>query len=501
MTTTRNHNTTVSETGSESECSASPDHELVQDSTRNQPNSENLSNVIMSSFEEKNKESISKDTMNSADKENPSNKLGTQQELFPISLNMSSDQSRTAPHPLEAKAFDARILTDIHAKLDGFSDMKNDLLDLKNSIQELIQGFKFNELLLNEANATIGVIKEDNAALKTQVQTLQNQTNFLHNKLIYQEDFSRRENLVISGISEENRENCFMIAQDIFSHLGADNVVIQRCHRVGQKRHGTHRDILVRLLYFSDKIMLLRRKGNLPRGIFFNEDYSGETRRRINAIRPAFKEAKKHDARAVMVKDKIIFRGKEYSLENIGNIGFDNTKISEKKNNSTIAFAGRFSSFSNLSPAPIEIDGVLYASTEHFYQYNKCLASGNHTAAAEVLLSKEPESAMTAGAAVKATKEWTQTEGKRIMKRAAKIKFTPQHMQQKLRSTGDRHIAEATRNTLWGVGVPFTSDCLNMDTYKGENIMGQILMELRAELPPDAVPDDPLTNEMEATSF
>ena len=145
-------------------------------------------------------------------------------------------------------------------------------------------------------------------------------------------------------------------------------------------------------------------------------------------------------------------------------------------------FAVRYSPLSNHYPINIEIDGETYPSAEHFYQYQKCLASGNAEAAATVLMSKQPEDAMAAGSKVKQPTEWTKTEGKKLMKKAANAKFSSANMQLKLKATGKRKIAEATRNTLWGSGHSFTGDCLTLASIKGDNLMGEILMELRDDM-------------------
>ena len=54
-----------------------------------------------------------------------------------------------------------------------------------------------------------------------------------------------------------------------------------------------------------------------------------------------------------MVKDKIIFKNKEYSVKNIKTMNIDTSKLSEKTDKVTIAFAGRFTPLSNLYLEPI----------------------------------------------------------------------------------------------------------------------------------------------------
>ena len=71
--------------------------------------------------------------------------------------------------------------------------------------------------------------------------------------------------------------------------------------------------------------------------------------------------------------------------------------MSEKENKHAVAFAGGFSPLSNLHPHPIEIDDKQYQSSEHYFQCQKCLSSGNMEAAGAVMLAAHPEDAMAAG--------------------------------------------------------------------------------------------------------
>ena len=109
--------------------------------------------------------------------------------------------------------------------------------------------------------------------------------------------------------------------------------------------------------------------------------------------------------------------------------------------------------------------------------------TGNTEAAAAVLLAKQPEDAMAAGRSVRQTTEWTLREGRAIMKKVLKCKFSTEAMKKKLKSTGNRLLAEATRHSCWGISQPFTShNVLNPDTHRGHNLLGTILMEIRSEL-------------------
>ena len=69
------------------------------------------------------------------------------------------------------------------------------------------------------------------------------------------------------------------------------------------------------------------------------------------------------------------------------------------------------------------------------------------------------------------------------MKVAVKAKFKEGNLKQKLQNSGHSVLVEATRNYIWGTGVPFISgDVLNPQAFKGQNLMGTILMEVRNDM-------------------
>ena len=280
-----------------------------------------------------------------------------------------------------------------------------------------------------EAGKNISILREENAVLKAHVVTQNQQNSILYDRMIELEDYSRRENLIICGIKESQGENCFMVIQKFFQHLGFEHIFIQRCHRVGMRHNRGERDILVRLLHFQEKMMIMKCRSKLPSGIYINDDHSPETKRKINVLRLVYKEAKKIDPTTTLAKDKLYFRKKQYTMKNLHSIPINTEKLSTKYSQDTIAFAGRFSPLSNLAPCSIDIDGRTYPSSEHYYQHTKCLAAGNIRAAA-MLLSSDPMKAMEAGSVAKQPTESTLKEGAMIMERVLHSKFYPYHMKQ-----------------------------------------------------------------------
>ena len=142
-------------------------------------------------------------------------------------------------------------------------------------------------------------------------------------------------------------------------------------------------------------------------------------------------------------------------------------------------FAGELSPLSNLHPCNITVQSVQWKSTEHFYQFNKCKDLGRSDLASEVYCAKSPREAMTIGGKVRPNNDWVMSRGLELMKTAVEAKFSVPAMRQALLNTQGL-IVEATRNSIFGIGLPFTSPNLsNKHEWKGGNLMGQILTDYR----------------------
>ena len=100
------------------------------------------------------------------------------------------------------------------------------------------------------------------------------------------EDFSRRDNLLFTGIAENSNEQCENIIRDILARkllngvCNANNIVIVRAHCLGRFKSGQTRPIIVKFREFSDKQMILQEvfKGKLINsGLWVTEDFSVNT--------------------------------------------------------------------------------------------------------------------------------------------------------------------------------------------------------------------------------
>lgn len=141
---------------------------------------------------------------------------------------------------------------------------------------------------------------------------------------------------------------------------------------------------------------------------------------------------------------------------------------------------------SNWWPSPFTIDNVLFPTTEHHMMVMKALLMGDQAMARTILNTKSPSAVKGLGKKVKnfSPQLWD-THKFEIVLTGNMAKFT-QHpdLKQQLLATGDRIIAEASPyDKIWGIGMaPTDSRARNPANWKGQNLLGRILMEVRSRL-------------------
>ena len=131
-------------------------------------------------------------------------------------------------------------------------------------------------------------------------------------------------------------------------------------------------------------------------------------------------------------------------------------------------FRNEFWFLSNMSPSPMKIGGVRYTCAEAAFQACK-LEDKSKRVMFENLSGME---ARRLGRSVRLRKDWNQVRVD-AMRWIINIKFKNPELAEKLVATGDTPLVEenAWNDKFWGV-------C----NGKGENWLGRILMEKRAEL-------------------
>lgn len=342
---------------------------------------------------------------------------------------------------------------------------------ISDTVQDLQKELKLLKTELSKTKSFEHVI----VALKTQNKVLTNRLN-------QQENYSRRDNLEISGVEEKQGESVQAICHKIFrEQMGITREIeIVRCHRVGNSEYQRNRSILVRFRFYEDKENIVRNRVKLKgSGIFLNDDLCQESKRNRTSLIPVLKELKKTDPKAHFREDKIFSRGRMYHEGNITDLPFDVHNACTKTVNGVTLFAGKFSRLSNLSQCTLQIDGRTWTSTEQYFQYQKATILGHHGIAAKILVTDDSLEAMALGKTINtANSIWTD-RAEQNMKTALEAKFALPRYQLALKNT-DKILGEGTYHQVWGIGCNMGhNNAFNPRTWTGKNIMGQLLTQIK----------------------
>lgn len=164
----------------------------------------------------------------------------------------------------------------------------------------------------------------------------------------------------------------------------------------------------------------------------------------------------------------------------------DEVPKDESKDEVFTFFFSKTSPFSNWYRAPFTIDGQIFTCVEQYMMYAKALLFSDLVIADKILNSEQPKVMKRLGRQVKGFQEelWV-SEREEIVKKALRAKFT-QHadLRQQLKSTQGTTLVEASPfDRIWGIGLNEKNPlALKRETWRGKNLLGQLLTEVRAEL-------------------
>jgi len=144
------------------------------------------------------------------------------------------------------------------------------------------------------------------------------------------------------------------------------------------------------------------------------------------------------------------------------------------------------SCFSQFWVAPFKVDGVVYPTAEHWMMAGKAKLFGDEGALKSILNANSPVAAKKEGRIVKNFVSAVWDKHKFDLVVAGNYHKFSQHGQMKefLLASGDKVLVEASpRDRIWGIGMRGDDPAAgNPAKWKGENLLGFALMEVREKL-------------------
>lgn len=138
-------------------------------------------------------------------------------------------------------------------------------------------------------------------------------------------------------------------------------------------------------------------------------------------------------------------------------------------------FAGIYAFLSNFWTSPIEFEGIVYPTNEHFFQAMKTL---DPKARKAIAAAPTPGKAKQMGRNVQLRADWEQIK-EEVMLQGLRLKFKDPHLRISLLMTGDQELVEGNWwcDQTWG-----SCTCEKHKHIPGENKLGKLLMQVRNEL-------------------
>ncbi len=137
-------------------------------------------------------------------------------------------------------------------------------------------------------------------------------------------------------------------------------------------------------------------------------------------------------------------------------------------------------------PAPFTVDGVTYATAEHWMMAGKARLFGDAEAERQVLAAGHPAEAKKAGRLVRGFDEETWArERYGIVIEGSVHKFAAHpELREFLLNTGEKVLVEASPvDRVWGIGLAADDEAAtDPERWKGPNLLGFALMEARERL-------------------
>ena len=350
---------------------------------------------------------------------------------------------------------------------------------------------------LSAENRTIN-LKNDRLEFTCEELTSENNSLKQHTENL--DNYSRRSNVVIRGITEPQQESnadCEKAARDFFKvqlKLSDDIVCamkFERCHRVGN-RAAFRRPIIVRFRDYKDKMTVWDAKFKLTDHKFsVSDNFSKNTefkRRKLYAIYKKAKTVDKYKKKTLLNGDVLVVDSVRYSVDSLHQLPqeLNPRQFSEKTDGTYLVFGGVHSDhqpFSNWYQSELCYKGHSFNNVEQAYQWAKATHAKDDKVAKKLLYTTNPRVAKNLGRAVKGLTATTWDMDKRdIMRELVKIKFCDDaELKTERLNSKDLKLVEAGLDPFYGIGLTMSSsDIFDPTKWKGKNHLGDILVAIRA---------------------
>lgn len=383
------------------------------------------------------------------------------------------------------------------------TQVKESIGDLQTAVSTL-EG-KEEEVELNQQ----AIAKEllDLKQIVSSLQTQQKQQPMCQQQSVSQSDMDffklkteaalRWNNLIFEGIKEPQSDREGSTRRQIQSFcrnmLGISHADIDRAYRLGKPRAASAppRPILVRFIRPGDREDIWRAKSRLAdvddNQFSIKEDLPTQLRPIMAALTRVFQSAKRypHKYNAFIRDFKIYINGEPFGADNLEALPKDlrPSHASTPGNSKVVVFFGKESRFSNHYPSPFSVDDCDFGNMEQFLAHSRARFANDQHLMDRAMASPDPAEAKRILNLLRDAPGQADWEDERhdILRSGLLAKFKQnKDLGDYLLTSEERQLGEASRNKVWGIGLTLTDrDRFNTNLWKGGNLLGKTLMEVR----------------------
>lgn len=225
----------------------------------------------------------------------------------------------------------------------------------------------------------------------------------------------------------------------------------------------------------------ITKSGNDGRPYYLSDDVPEEVRRKKSDIHKYMRYMKENGHRIEKIGDDLLIDGRRWKIADLDKMKEGDRLMDSRtiKCRGKIAFQSSVSPLSNLYHCVIKVDGQTFKSTEHAYQYEKCIHHGLTQLARDVKQQPTSYKAMSLCKDVTEDRAWLD---KRISVMERLIKHKEDQVpvfRDMLRKSTNHRLIENSWSYFWGSACPFRADVLWDGTFKGQNNFGRVLERVR----------------------
>lgn len=311
--------------------------------------------------------------------------------------------------------------------------------------------------------------------------------------------FARRLNILIFGLTDLNSPEEDFKEVDLFfkNQMGLPTLTIHETYRLGNYSQSAQhpRPLVVKFTKIQDRWAVwnnrrkipydkqspIRIQEDLPRPLRENARILQRIARVANQNRQEYGEARVKDYR-------VMIGGEWYGIENISRLPpeLQPQSVYSPRSPDSVVFITKHSPLSNHHHSPFSINGMNFSCVEQYLALAKASMAKNESLAKKAMDLKEPsEHKGILNQLRNEVKEEWEIKAPDIILPAIRAKFQQnEQLANFLIETFPLAIGEASRNTMWGIGMQLEhKDVLDSRKWeKYENLLGNTLVQVRAEL-------------------